>query len=165
MERFDIIIVGGGMAGASLGAEVVRDRRVALIEAESLPGMHATGRSAAFWLESYGGAEVARLSAASHRFLATPPADFAEVGFLRPRGAIHVDSTGRPDAFAGIPSSVKTSPMTRADLEAAIPGIDPRWVQGRMEAGCADIDVAGLHAAYLGKFRRGGGRLMTDSAA
>jgi len=163
MERFDILIVGGGIAGASLGAEVAEGRRVAIIEAEAHPGMHATGRSAAFWLESYGGAGVASLSAASNEFLANPPADFSETGFLRQRGAIHVDSTGRADAFAHIPDSVATSPMSRAELEAAVPGIDPRWVQGRMEAGCADIDVAALHAAYLRQFKWRGGTVLTDS--
>jgi len=163
MERFDILIVGGGIAGASLGAEVAQGRRVAIIEAEAHPGMHSTGRSAAFWLESYGGAGVATLSAASHDFLANPPVEFAESGFLRQRGAIHVDSTGRADAFAGIPDSVTTTPMSRAELEAAVPGLYPRWVQGRMEAGCADIDVAALHTAYLRQFRRRGGTVLTDS--
>ncbi|MDP9086051.1 MAG: FAD-binding oxidoreductase [Pseudomonadota bacterium] len=163
MDRFDILIVGGGIAGASLGAEVAHGRRVAIIEAEKHPGMHATGRSAAFWLESYGGAGVASLSAASHDFLMNPPPDFAERGFLSRRGAFHVDSTGRTDAFAHIPDSVATTPMDRADLEAAIPGLDPRWVQGQLEAGCADIDVAALHAAYLRQFRRGGGTLLIDS--
>ena len=54
--------------------------------------MHATGRSAAFWLESYGGPHVAVLSAASRDFLANPPADFSEHGFLRDAGR------GSPDA-------------------------------------------------------------------
>ncbi|MEO5640825.1 MAG: FAD-dependent oxidoreductase [Sphingomicrobium sp.] len=163
MERFDIIIVGAGIAGASLGAEVAGGRRVIVLEAESHPGMHSTGRSAAFWLESYGGAAVARLSAASHSFLANPPGGFAEAGFLRQRGAIHVDESGRADAFAGIPDSVVTTAMSRAELEAAVPGLSRRWVQGRMEAGCADIDVAGLHAAYLRQLRRRGGLVRTDS--
>lgn len=163
MERFDILIVGGGIAGASLGAEVAGVRRTAIIEAEAQPGMHSTGRSAAFWLESYGGAGVASLSAASHDFLVNAPADFAETGFLRERGAIHVDSSGRADAFAHIPDSVATNPMSRGELEAAVPGLAPRWVQGRLEPGCADIDVAALHAAYLKQFRRRGGTLLTDS--
>ena len=163
MDHFDIIIVGGGIAGASLGAEVADSARVLLIEAESQPGMHSTGRSAAFWLESYGGSGVAPLSAASKDFLANPPTEFAESGFLSPRGTIHVDSTGRADAFAFLPAAVETFAMSRAELEAAIPGISPRWVQGRSEPGCADIDVAGLHVAYLRQFRRRGGAVWTDA--
>ena len=163
MDHFDIIIVGGGMAGASLGAEIADTARVLLIEAESLPGMHSTGRSAAIWLESYGGAGVAPLTAASKDFLERPPAEFAESGFLSPRGTIHVDETGRADAFASLPASVETVAMSRSELEAAIPGISARWVQARLEPGCADIDVARLHAAYLRHYRRRGGTVWTDS--
>ena len=58
MKRFDVVIAGAGMAGASLAAEVAPFASVAILEAEALPGYHATGRSAAFWTESYGGPGV-----------------------------------------------------------------------------------------------------------
>src|SRR5207237_10197246 len=90
MSDFDIIIVGGGIAGASLGAEVAGKRRTLIIEAEAQCGYHSTGRSAAFYLESYGGPEVARLNAASRGFLATPPREFSERGFLHNRGNRHL---------------------------------------------------------------------------
>ena len=47
-----MIIVGGGIAGASLGAEIADRRRTLIIEAEDQCGYHSTGRSAAFYLES-----------------------------------------------------------------------------------------------------------------
>jgi D-arginine dehydrogenase len=125
--------------------------------------MHSTGRSAAFWLESYGSPGVVALSTASHDFLSSPPADFAEHGFLRTRGAIHVDSTGRADAFVHVPKSVETRTMSRAELDAAVPGLSPRFIQALAEPGCADIDVAALHAAYLRQFRRRSGEVRADS--
>ena len=86
MSNFDVIIVGGGIAGASLGAQIAAKRRTLILEAEDQCGYHATGRSAAFYLESYGGPDVAKLTLASRPFLAEPPEEFSESGFLRVRG-------------------------------------------------------------------------------
>ena len=55
---YDIAVIGAGMAGASLAAELAPHARVLLAEAEEQPGYHATGRSAAFWEECYGGPDV-----------------------------------------------------------------------------------------------------------
>ena len=61
MSDFDVIIVGGGIAGASLGAEIAASRSTLIMEGEKR-GYHSTGRSAAFYLESYG-APTSRSSA------------------------------------------------------------------------------------------------------
>ena len=159
MNDCDVLIVGGGIAGASLGAELAGRVRVLLVEAESACGYHSTGRSAAFWLESYGGPEVAKLSAASKSFLEDPPEDFAERGFLRPRGALHIAREG----WADLPAGVEVRAVDRGELERLVPGIRPEWRQALLEAGCADIDVAGLHAAYLRQLRRRGGTIRTDA--
>ena len=159
-SQFDVLIVGGGIAGASLGAEIAGKKSVLIVEAESQCGHHATGRSAAFWLESYGGPVVAQLTRASHVFLAEPPGDFSEQGFLRTRGAVHL-ATGDESE---LPASADCRRLDREDLETIIPGIRPHWRSGLLEPSCADIDVAGLHAAFLRAFRRRGGVLRTDSA-
>ena len=168
MTRADVAIVGAGMAGASLAAEISREVSVLLLEAEDQPGYHSTGRSAAFWSESYGGPLVQPLTSASAAFLAGPPGDFAEGSFLSPRGAIHLaDEGGRSalDAFAArfADTPVRLDPMTRADLEAAIPELRPGWDHGLREPSCTDIDVARLHAAYLRRARAQGARLVTDA--
>jgi D-arginine dehydrogenase len=159
MQQFDVLIVGGGIAGASLGAEIAGQARTAIIEAEAHCGTHATGRSAAFWLESYGGPHVAVLSAASHDFLARPPADFSEYGFLRERGAVHLTQYDLPELPPGVVSRV----VERDELERLVPGIRPQWQRARLEPGCADIDVAGLHTSYLRKLHREGGTLANDA--
>ncbi len=159
MQQYDVLIVGGGIAGSSLGAEIVRSARVGLIEGESHCGVHATGRSAAFWLESYGGPLVAPLAAESREFLASPPADFSERGFLSRRGALHISRDGWPD----IPPGVEVRVVERAELERLVPGIRPGWRNAVLEPGCADIDVAALHAAYLRQLRRRGGTVMTGA--
>jgi D-arginine dehydrogenase len=156
---YDVVIVGGGIAGASLGAEISGKARVLLIEAESHCGYHSTGRSAAFWLESYGGADIARLTAASRGFLTKPPPEFGESGFLTPRGAIHISKETWPE----VPSTVEARRVDRAELERLVPGILADWRFALMEPGCANIDVAALHAAYLRVFRRRGGVVRTDA--
>ncbi|MBV8908213.1 MAG: FAD-binding oxidoreductase, partial [Sphingomonas sp.] len=159
MSDFDVIIVGGGIAGASLGAEIAGKRRTLIIEAEDHCGYHATGRSAAFYLESYGGPEVAKLTIASGDFLTKPPSEFSEHGFLRRRGDVHLTREELPE----LPSTVESWPIERAELERLIPGVRPEWRRALFEPGCADIDVAALHAAYLRHFRRLGGTVRTSA--
>ena len=155
----DVAIVGAGMAGASLAAELAGIVEVLILEAESQPGYHATGRSAAFWSESYGGPLIQPLTSASGPML-------AEAGFLRARGAIHLaDAGGRAelDALQAAFPEVPFASLGRAALAAAIPGLRPGWDWGLAEPTCADIDVAGLHAACLKRAREGGARLVTDA--
>jgi D-arginine dehydrogenase len=159
MTDFDIVIVGGGIAGASLGAEVAGKRRALIIEAEDQCGYHSTGRSAAFFLESYGGPHVAQLSAASAPFLRSPPEDFADHGFLHQRGAVHLSE----DVWPELPPSVTAYRLDREQLERTVPGLRAHWVRALFEPGCADIDVAALHAAFLRQFRRRGGEVRTHA--
>jgi D-arginine dehydrogenase len=157
MQSFDVVIVGGGIAGASLGAEIGARRSTLIIEAEDQCGYHSTGRSAAFYLESYGGPEVAKLTLASHEFLEAPPRGFCEQGFLRTRGDLHVTTDDLPD----LPPDVETRIIERAELERMVPGIRTKWRRALFEPRCADIDVSGLHAAFLRAFRRNGGEVRT----
>jgi D-arginine dehydrogenase len=152
MGEFDVIVVGGGIAGASLGAEVAARRRTLILEAEDHCGYHATGRSAAFYLESYGGPDVARLTLASRDFLAGN-------GFLRVRGDLHLTRDELPE----LPPEVESRIVDREELERLLPGIRPQWRRALLEPSCADIDVAALHAAYLRRFRVEGGTIATGS--
>ena len=150
---YDVLIVGGGIAGASLGAALAATRRVLIVEAEDQCGFHATGRSAAFYLESYGGPAVAPLTRASRLFL-------EEGGFLRQRGAVHLGEGEWPQVPEGVPSNR----LRREEIEAFVPGVRAGWDHGLFEPGCADIDVARLHADFLSAFRRAGGEVRTRSA-
>jgi D-arginine dehydrogenase len=165
MKRADIAIVGAGMAGASLaaeiGAEIGDAARILLIEAESRPGYHSTGRSAAFWSETYGGPAVQPLTTASGPYL-------RDGGFLSARAALHIADAGGQAAltamradFAG--SGVALDPVDRRGLEALLPGLAPEWLEGLAEPTCTDIDVAALHAHYLARARRAGAELLVDA--
>ncbi|MBA4160596.1 MAG: FAD-dependent oxidoreductase [Novosphingobium sp.] len=156
--RFDFAIVGAGMAGASLAAGLAPHGRVLLLEAEERPGYHATGRSAAFWTESYGGPLVYPLTAASGPFL-------RDNDLLRERGALTLareSEAAALDAFASdfARLGVRTQRLDFAELQARIPGLRDGWRHGVLEPDCSDIDVAALHQLYLAQARRGGAELL-----
>lgn len=150
----DIAIIGAGMAGASLAAELAPHARVLLLEAEDAPGYHATGRSAAFWEECYGGPGIVPLTRASGGYL-------ADHGFLTPRGALYIGRGEDAAAMAAFRNSYQGTGVSISRLEAAalaqiVPHIRPEWSESLHQPACADIDVAGLHQHYLGLARRGG---------
>lgn len=160
MDRYDIAIIGAGMAGAGLAAELALHARVLLIEAEDMPGYHATGRSAAFWHETLGGPLVQPLTTASYPILSSG-------GFLKPRVALEVaDADGLPllDALERDFAGTRVS-LTRLDHDGIrhwVPRARPVLVGGLLESIGADIDVAGLHARALGAFRGAGGTVATS---
>src|SRR3546814_14628733 len=81
--RSGVACVGAGIAGAGLAAEAAPHASVLLIEAEDAPGYHATGRSAAFWSETYGGPHIQPLTTASGAALRAG-------GFLEPLGSLAI---------------------------------------------------------------------------
>lgn len=160
MKNVDILIVGGGMAGASLGAAVAGDKHTLILEMEELPGYHATGRSVAFWEETYGGPMVQPLTTASGPLLSCPSPDFHDHSFLSPRRTLHI---GRSDDH-GCSEALQAEFMGKVDLQtvdpsAIVSGLRSEWTLGILEPTCQDIDVASLHQAYLRRYRRLGGEL------
>lgn len=156
MIRADIAIIGAGMAGASLAAEVAATARVVLVEAEDTPGYHATGRSAAFWSETYGGPGVQPLTSASGNYLRAGE-------FLAPLGSLHVgraEDRAAADAFLAAFAGSGVA-LHSVDPAALLPGLRADWVVGVAEPSCAYIDVAGLHAHYLARARAAGATLLT----
>lgn len=149
------------MAGASLAYHLAADMTVCILEQEDMAGYHATGRSAAFWDESYGGAVIQPLTSLSGPMLKNPPADFAAQGFLRPRGAVTVGTAaeakmlGEEQALFAA-RGVDMRPLSAAQIAALVPGINARYSCANYEPDCSDIDVAGLHNAYLSAAKRRG---------
>lgn len=168
MTDFDLVIIGAGIAGASLAAEISATRSVLLLEAESHPGYHSTGRSAAFWDECYGGPLVQPLTTASGPFLANPPTDFHDGPLMHPRGALHIGTTEQEPLADNMladfaVSGVHIERKDRAGVQRHVPGLRDEWTTGLWEAACSDIDVAALHAAYLRKAKRQGVQLRCNS--
>lgn len=96
MSQADFIIIGGGIAGASTGFWLSQHGRVIVLERESHPAYHSTGRSAALYTAAYGTPQVRALTLASRDFFDSPPPGFCEHPLLTPRGEMTVDFTGDP---------------------------------------------------------------------
>ena len=160
-----ILIVGGGIAGASVGARLAGRRRVILIEAEDQCGRHSTGRSAAFWQASLGGdTPERRLSLASKpMFDAGWPG--SKVPLLRQRGALHLTGPcgDAPPDGGGLTGNDRPVFLDRVALDARVSGFREQWTGAWFEPSCADIEVAALHAACLAAIRRSGGEVRNDT--
>ncbi len=98
-ERYDFVVIGAGMAGASAAYFLSPHGRVALLEMEAQPGYHTTGRSAALFTEAYGNETIRMLTTGGRDFLRSPPPGFAERALLSPRGALFI---GRGDQLAAL---------------------------------------------------------------
>lgn len=160
MKRFDVIVIGGGMAGVSLAYEVSTSHRVALLEMEPALAYHTTGRSAAMFLESYGGQTVRALTTASRSFL-----DERQV--LTPLPML---SVGRPGRGAVVDALFDAVRVLVPDVELldgdqavrAQPLLRPRTVErALLEPGATEIDVAALHQFYVHGLRERGGHIAT----
>ena len=164
MIHFDIVIVGGGIAGASLGARIAGKARVAILETEDHCAFHSTGRSAAFWLAHYGGPAVMPLTLASRQPLQEGWPS-GERSLLHRRGAITIarEYMHLREAIAANSREAPLEQVERPVLERLIPGLRDGWDFGVHDPSCADIDVATLHAGCLAQFRRAGGTLICSA--
>lgn len=151
-DHVDALILGGGMGGASVAAHLAPSRRVVLLEREASCGYHATGRSAAMFLPSYGPASVRPLTQASRAFLEEPPPGFGGA-LLRPRDALHI---ARRDQLPQLEALAQQTPwLVKLDGAAACdraPILRRSEVCAAMlETAAGDIDVDRLHRGSCGR--------------
>ncbi|MDH3228508.1 MAG: FAD-binding oxidoreductase [Alphaproteobacteria bacterium] len=169
MERYDVMIVGAGIAGASAGYFLAASHNVVLLEREDHPGYHSTGRSAALFTETYGNAAIRALTRGARPFFESAPAGFAETPLLTPRGLLYI---GREDQRAALQRTFRELSSLTHEIRRISPGealdvcpiLRGDYVAGAMlEPDCMDIDVAALHQGYLKGVRARGGRVLTDA--
>lgn len=165
----DFLIIGAGIAGASMAHWLAPHAAVTMLEAESQPGYHATGRSAAAFIEGYGPHGVRALSRASAAFFKQPPPGFSEHPLLRPRGMLTLikpeHRAHRDEALAhGQREGFTVEAWTLDQARARVPVIREGMFESALyEPEAADMDVHAIHQGYLRGFRAAGGRLVCDA--
>ena len=164
-SSFDVIVLGAGMAGASVAAELAPHRRVLLLELEDQPGRHTTGRSAAMFFESYGNATVRGLTRASRAFLEQPPEGFADVALMTPRAALFVagsDAESRlQDMLTSFQEGTGLKPLPRDEALRLVPILRPEAVAAAaLDDSGRDMEVAAILQGYLRLLRRAGAQVV-----
>jgi D-arginine dehydrogenase len=169
MQQADIVIIGGGVAGASAGFALAPDHRVILLERESQPGYHSTGRSAALFTEAYGNSAIRALTIASRGFLVAPPRGFTEHPLLTPRGMMMIARADQTERFELALEEARRHVKSVArlpldDAFARIPALRRDYVVAAfVEPEAMDIDVHAVHRGYLRGLTARGGRIVTDA--
>jgi D-arginine dehydrogenase len=166
---FDVAVVGAGIAGASIAWRLTSRMSVALIERESQPGVHSTGRSAAMFIESYGPPAVRALTRASRGFYEDPPPSFAATPLLAPRGALYLATPGQQALLEATRADLQAAGcalqlLPRDEVLARVPCLRPEAVHaGLLDDDAQDIDVHALHQGFLRGLRHRGGMLRNGA--
>jgi len=166
---YRFVLIGAGIAGASLAYRLATHGSVLLLERESQPGYHSTGRSAAMFMETYGTPQIHALTRASRAFYDQPPEGFADHRLMMPRGALYLAQQGQEalldDFYAATRAiSADVRRLTPAEALAILPVARPDTLIGAMlEPGAQDLDVHALHQGCLHGFRRRGGAVLTQA--
>lgn len=168
-EAADFLVVGAGMAGASVAASLAEVGRVVVLEAEEHAGYHSTGRSAAIFSENYGNATIRALTRASRQFLFDPPPGFASVPLCKPREGLYFAREDQLDELRQfrLDPNVQgaTHQLTPAEVSERLPLFREGYLAGGvLEQGAADLDVDALHQGFLRQARARGAKLHFDCA-
>jgi D-arginine dehydrogenase len=167
VDSCDVLVIGGGMAGASIGCELAADRRVLVADMEHTLAYHTTGRSAAMFLETYGSPAIRALTSASREYLEHPPG--AE-RLLTPLAMLYIGRPGQQDAVADLHRDVSTRTPDVALLDGAEavrlqPLLRPGSVESALlEPAAMEIDVHALHQGYVRGLRARGASTVVDAA-
>jgi len=169
-HNFEAVIIGGGIAGAS-AAYFLTERGmtdILILERETQPGYHATGRSAAVLVEFDLVPPIFQLKLLGARFLRNPPPGFSDNPLLQQSGILILfQETMWKQVVRMAPelmqSGVRVQILDQEETTARIPVVSSENFDGALllpEDG--HIDVNELLWGYLKQARNRGAQLRCN---
>jgi D-arginine dehydrogenase len=154
----NIIVIGGGIAGISIAAELSRDHAVTLLEMEKQLAHHTTGRSAALYLGSYGNSNIQTLTRESFDIYTELSNEYG-YPLLTPRGMVQIlDHQQLHEVDETLAKHPTMEIISIDELREIAPYIRHELVGAVLhDQSGYDIDVAGLHQTYVRRFTSNGG--------
>lgn len=155
----DIIIIGGGIAGVSLGAQLAPHTNVTLIEAESALAYHASGRSMALYEANYGMSSTIDLARASGDF-------YINSDYLSDRGLLVVGKKGEEDDLAADLIKMNLDEISVAEAVAKVPILNADVVsKAGFHSAAWDIDTDRMIQDFAKTIRAHGGKIVFNAKA
>ncbi len=167
MQGFDSIVVGAGIAGASVAAHVAQSKNVLVLDMEERAGFHTTGRSAASYEPNYGPPPMLAFTRASESFFKNPPQGFTDGPLLVHRNSLFCEAEGQEEATAKLLSDgAGLIELGEKEAQRYFPVLKPGYAKRAfLDPNTGDIDVDLLHRGYLRWLKERGGKLALNAEA
>lgn len=168
MESCDVLVIGAGIAGLSAGAELAEHCSVLVVDMEATPAHHATGRSAALYIPTYGPPAIRRLTRASRAWLESRAHGLADTDLISPRLVMYATDEAHIDDLHRMVENMDNAGGTLHRLDAdetraLCPALRPDWVvAGGVDRDAFDLDVAAIVATYRRRLAAAGGQVALD---
>lgn len=165
VRQVDILVIGAGIAGAGVAAQLAQTNSVIILDMEARPGYHSTGRSAAMFAMNYGNDPIKKLNRASWEMFKNLPSEFFPHSVLTDRGVLHVASAASKPEFDELMAQADDiERLTPAQAAEIIPILDMSYcVAAGLEREAKDLDVAALHYGWLKQTKQNGGEVICDA--
>ena len=159
-EKFDIAVIGGGIAGISVAARLSKHAKIGLWEQEDFLAHHSSSRSAAVFISDYGNSDVCELNLITFSELQSK---FPNI--LKQRGLMSLEKKGETGKFNKQAKSLGLSPISVIEAKEKASIIDLKSVkQAAWRDDVFDIDTDLLIQALRKECLSNGVQIFTNSA-
>ena len=167
-KKFDIIVLGSGIAGISIASELSEYLNVCVLEKEGLISYHSTGRSLAFYLESYGNEVIRQLTSASKDFFYNRIDTTSKNILIKKRGVIHIANKFQTIKLKNLYKTLTKNNenfkiLNKLQTMELLPCLNDEYVDSSIyDSEASDIDVNAVYNIYLKNLTKNNGKVITD---